>query len=80
MTAEAPKLESQMRRRLVMGLLITVLLVGGLGGWGAVASISSAVIAPGLIVVDGHGKKVQHPTGGVIGEILVKGGSKVTII
>ncbi len=77
MTAEAPKLESQMRRRLLMGLLLTVLLVGGLGGWGAVASISSAVIAPGLIVVDGHGKKVQHPTGGVIGEILVKGGSKV---
>ena len=77
MTAEAPKLESQMRRRLLLGLLITVLLVGGLGGWAAVASISSAVIAPGLIVVDGHGKKVQHPTGGVIGEILVKGGSTV---
>ena len=77
MKAEAPKLESQMRRRLLMGLLLTVLLVGGLGGWGAVATISSAVIAPGLIVVDGHGKKVQHPTGGVIGEILVKGGSKV---
>ncbi len=77
MTAEAPKLESHMRRRLLMGVAITVLLVGGLGGWGAVASISSAVIAPGLIVVDGHGKKVQHPTGGVIGEILVKGGSKV---
>ena len=77
MTSEAPKLETQMRRRLLMGLLLTVLLVGGLGGWGAVASISSAVIAPGLIVVDGHGKKVQHPTGGVIGEILVKGGSKV---
>ncbi len=77
MKAEAPKLESQMRRRLLIGLVLTVLLVGGLGGWGAVASISSAVIAPGLIVVDGHGKKVQHPTGGVIGEILVKGGSKV---
>ena len=77
MKAKAPKLESQMRRRLLMGLVLTALLVGGLGGWGAVASISSAVIAPGLIVVDGHGKKVQHPTGGVIGEILVKGGSKV---
>ncbi len=77
MKVEAPKLESQMRRRLLMGLVLTALLVGGLGGWGAVASISSAVIAPGLIVVDGHGKKVQHPTGGVIGEILVKGGSNV---
>ncbi len=77
MKAGVPRLETQMRRRLLMGLLLTVLLVGGLGGWGAVASISSAVIAPGLIVVDGHGKKVQHPTGGVIGAILVKGGSKV---
>ena len=32
MTSEAPKLETQMRRRLLMGLLLTVLLVGGLGG------------------------------------------------
>jgi HlyD family secretion protein len=75
---DGPLLEPSLRRRLIGGLLLTLLLAGGFGGWAAMASISSAVIAPGLVIVDGHGKKVQHPTGGVVGEILVKGGSKVT--
>jgi hypothetical protein len=48
MTADAPKLESTLRRRLVGGVLLTVLLAGGLGSWGAVASISSAVIASSI--------------------------------
>jgi HlyD family secretion protein len=39
--------------------------------------LAGAVIAPGTIVVESNIKKVQHPTGGVVGEILVKGGSEV---
>ena len=74
---ETPKLEPQIRRRLVTGLLLTTALVGGLGGWGACASISSAIVAPGIVVVEGSDKKVQHPTGGVIGAILVKSGDLV---
>lgn len=71
------RLEPHLRRRIAIGLGLTALLVGGLFGWGAMASISSAVIAPGLLVIDGSGKKVQHPTGGVVGAILVKAGDKV---
>ena len=71
------RLEPQIRRRLTLALLITLGLVGGIGGWGAVASISSAIVAPGVIVVDGSDKKVQHPTGGVVGAILVKNGDSV---
>lgn len=71
-------LEPQIRRRLAIGSALTALLVLGLGGWGALASISSAVIAPGIVVVDGSDKKVQHPTGGVVGAILVKNGDRVT--
>ncbi|MEQ1669356.1 MAG: HlyD family type I secretion periplasmic adaptor subunit [Hyphomicrobium sp.] len=70
-------LEPQIRRRLLAGLLLTTALVGGLGGWSAFASIASAVVAPGIVVVEGSDKKVQHPTGGVIGEILVKNGALV---
>lgn len=70
-------LEPHLRKRVLLGLGLALMLVGGLIGWGASASISSAVIAPGLLVVDGSGKKVQHPTGGVIGAIFVKNGSKV---
>ena len=71
-------LEPQIKRRLSLALVLMTLLVGGLGGWGAFASISSAIIASGLVVVDGNDKKVQHPTGGVVGDILVKSGDKVT--
>jgi HlyD family secretion protein len=76
-TDERPHLEPQIRRRLIAGLLLTSALVGGLGSWGAFASISSAIVAPGVIVVEGSDKKVQHPTGGVIGAILVKNGDLV---
>ena len=76
-TATKRRLEPHLRRRIALGLGLTSLLVGGLFGWGAMASISSAVIAPGLLVVDGSGKKVQHPTGGVIGAIFVKNGDRV---
>ena len=52
-------------------------LVFGLGGWAWTTELSGAVVAPGTIVVDSHVKKVQHPTGGVIGEILARDGDRV---
>ena len=39
--------------------------------------ISGAVIAPGKLVVDSNVKKVQHPTGGVVGDLRVKDGDRV---
>jgi HlyD family secretion protein len=48
-----------------------------LGGWAATAQISGALIAPGSIVVDSNVKKVQHPTGGVVGELFVRDGDHV---
>lgn len=74
---EIPALEPQIRRRLRIGTFLTLLLVGTLGGWGSYASISSAVIAPGLVVVESSDKKVQHPTGGVVAALLVKNGDTV---
>ncbi|MBQ0823849.1 HlyD family type I secretion periplasmic adaptor subunit [Microvirga terrae] len=53
------------------------LLVGGLGGWAWTTELSGAVVAPGTVVVDSHVKKVQHPTGGVVGEILARDGDRV---
>ena len=65
------------RKLNLVGLAITVLLVGGVGGWAATSQLAGAVIAPGTIVVESSVKKVQHPTGGVVGEILVKEGGEV---
>jgi membrane fusion protein, type I secretion system len=71
------KSQRSIRRNLWAGTAVALLLVGGVGGWGATTDISGAVIAPGAVVVDTNLRKVQHPTGGVIGEILARDGDRV---
>jgi HlyD family secretion protein len=65
------------RLHLIVGLAVVVVLAGGLGGWASTAQISGALIAPGAVVVDSNVKKVQHPTGGVVGELRVRDGDLV---
>jgi HlyD family secretion protein len=65
------------RRHILAGSILVGLLVIGLGGWAATAQISGALIAQGSIVVDTNVKKVQHPTGGVVGELFVHDGDHV---
>lgn len=62
---------------LIIGLAIVVILAGGLGGWASTAQISGALIAPGSVVVESNVKKVQHPTGGVVGEVRARDGDVV---
>src|SRR5438874_4023549 len=65
-------------RRHILGVgLAALALVVGLGGWSATTEFSGAVIAAGQLVVDSNVKKVQHPTGGVVGELNVKDGDRV---
>ncbi len=68
---------ASIRLHLIVGLTLVVLLAGGLGGWASTAEISGALIAPGQIVVESSVKKVQHPTGGVVGELLARDGDIV---
>lgn len=65
------------RRHLAAGLAMAVLLAGGVGGWAATAELSGAVVASGHFVVDSYAKKVQHPKGGIVGEIRVQEGDTV---
>jgi HlyD family secretion protein len=58
-------------------VLIVLLLVVGVGGWAATVQISGALIAQGSIVVDQNVQKVQHPTGGIVGELRVRDGDRV---
>jgi HlyD family secretion protein len=75
----APQTESRrsIRVHLIIGLVVVLILAGGLGGWASTAQISGALIAPGSIVVDSNVKKVQHPTGGVVGELRARDGDVV---
>jgi HlyD family secretion protein len=65
------------RLHLIVGLALIAMLGGGLGGWASTAQIAGALIAPGSIVVDSNVKKVQHPTGGVVGELRARDGDLV---
>jgi HlyD family secretion protein len=69
--------EASIHRHILAGGAIVAVLALGLGGWASTAEISGALIAQGTIVVDSNIKKVQHPTGGVVGEVRVHDGDRV---
>ncbi|CCE11016.1 putative secretion protein (HlyD family); Proteases secretion protein [Bradyrhizobium sp. STM 3843] len=73
----AYSVRQSIRRHLIVGLTVVAVLAGGLGGWAATQQISGALIAPGQIVVESNVKKVQHPTGGVVGELRARDGDVV---
>lgn len=70
--------DAAMRRLWTRGLTYISAFVAILLVWGMASGISSAVIAAGQFVVDGSVKKVQHPTGGVVAELLVREGDRVS--
>ena len=66
--------ESTVRRnglRVIVGFFIAFLL------WATFAPLDAGVVVSGSVKVSGSRKSVQHPTGGVITEILVREGSRV---
>jgi len=76
-TGPAHSANESIRRHIIAGSILVGILAFGLGGWAATAEISGALIAPGDIVVDNNIKKVQHPTGGVVGKLFVHDGDRV---
>ena len=65
------------RRLTLAGVAVSALLIFGVGGWAATTEVAGAVIAQGRVIVESSVKKVQHPTGGVVGELMVKEGQHV---
>lgn len=68
---------TSVRRFVIMGFGTVFLLFGGMGGWAATTDLSGAVLGSGTVVVASNVKKIQHPTGGVVGKIFVKNGDHV---
>jgi HlyD family secretion protein len=68
---------ASIRQHIIVGAAVVIFLAFGVGGWASTAEISGALIAPGSLVVDSNVKKVQHPTGGVVGELHVHDGDRV---
>jgi HlyD family secretion protein len=72
-----PDAAATIRRHLMAGLTMALLFAGGVGGLAATTSISGAVIAPGIFVVESHVKKVQHSGGGIVAALAVHEGDRV---
>ncbi len=65
-------------RRLVLAGLITIGIgFGGFFGWAFAASLDSAALAPGTVIVDSRRKTISHLEGGILREILVSEGDRV---
>ena len=77
MRASVIKTRAAMRRALLGGVAVSCVLTMGIGGWAATTEIAGAVVASGALVVESNVKKVQHPTGGVVGEVRVHDGDRV---
>ena len=75
MSAERPTWSA--RQPLAVGGFAILALLGGLGTWGLGVEIDGAVIAPGVVEVESDRQVIQHPDGGVVGEILARDGDTV---
>ncbi|MEO1773518.1 MAG: HlyD family type I secretion periplasmic adaptor subunit [Pseudomonadota bacterium] len=60
-----------------IGLVCVLILAGGFGGWAATATLAGAVVSQGQLRVESQRQVVQHPEGGVVGEIHVREGDVV---
>ena len=67
--------ESQIRKRATQ---VFLLFFGLFAAWAFMAPLDAGVSVQGSVVVMGNRKAVQHPSGGVVQEILVKEGDEVS--
>lgn len=65
-------------RDIRIGLIIAGVFFVLFLGWAAFARLDAAAYAPGSLVVSGERQSVQHRDGGVVGEILVREGQRVS--
>ena len=66
------------RKPLLIGILAIFGLFGGVFAWAATSGISGAVLGKGKVEASGNRFAVQHPVGGVVAEMLVKNGDRVS--
>lgn len=59
------------------GLWILVLGFGGFFAWAALAPLDEGVPAPGVVASESKRKRVDHLTGGIVAELLVREGARV---
>ncbi|MBF9060893.1 HlyD family type I secretion periplasmic adaptor subunit [Rhodobacterales bacterium HKCCSP123] len=66
------------RLPVLLGFSATILLVLSVGVWSTSVTITGAVVAPGVVIVESRRQVVQHPDGGVVSEVFVDDGDRVS--
>jgi HlyD family type I secretion membrane fusion protein len=66
------------KRVALAGWLIIAVFFGGIGAWAATAPLNGAVVGNAVVKVEGNRKSVQHLDGGIIKELRIKEGDKVS--
>ncbi|MGH6952250.1 MAG: HlyD family type I secretion periplasmic adaptor subunit [Vitreimonas sp.] len=82
--AEKPQTQKDAReddgggREIIAGLITLAVFFFGFGGWAAFAPLDAAVVAPGVVVVSGNRQTVQHREGGIVSQLNVAEGDRVS--
>jgi HlyD family type I secretion membrane fusion protein len=72
-----PALVRRMRRPMITGALIILVMVIGLGTWAAMAPLASGITAPAQVRVEANRKTLRKREAGTVRQILVKEGQLV---
>ena len=67
----------RLRRPIVAGMIITLVLVFGLLIWASLASVAGAVVASGTVSVEDNVKQLRYREGGIVRQIVVHEGDLV---
>ncbi len=68
---------SNYKNWIIIGYIFLIVFLGGTFLWAFTSSISGAIIASGVIGVEGKVKTIQHLDGGIVREILISDGDLV---
>ena len=71
-TAKPVSSHRSLGRHITAVTILGLALVVGVGGWAMTTELSSAIVASGTVVVENNVKKIQHLTGGIVEEVLVR--------
>lgn len=74
---ESEIIRLRLRRPMMAGLIVVLVLVVGLMLWAFLSPIKGAVIAPAQVQVEGNSKVLKHREGGIIRHIYVREGQFV---
>jgi HlyD family type I secretion membrane fusion protein len=76
--ADTPAASDSMRTAAIAGWAIIATFFGGFGAWAVTAPLNGAVVANGYVRVEGNRKSIQHLDGGIVKQLNVREGDRVS--